>query len=139
MNFKRRRFIKALGAGAAAIAMSPSFVRAGSAQRVVVIGGGFAGATVAKYIRIWSGYSVDVTLVDAQPKHTSCVLSNLLLNRRISLSQLQIAYDELIAKYGVNVIRDTATEIKAGNQTVALQENGELGYDKLVIATGNRA
>jgi sulfide dehydrogenase [flavocytochrome c] flavoprotein subunit len=136
MNFKRRRFIKALGAGAAAIAMSPSFVRAGSAQRVVVIGGGFAGATVAKYIRIWSGYSVDVTLVDAQPKHTSCVLSNLLLNRRISLSQLQIAYDELIAKYGVNVIRDTATEIKAGNQTVALQENGELGYDKLVIATG---
>ncbi|MGB5614496.1 MAG: FAD/NAD(P)-binding oxidoreductase [Sedimenticolaceae bacterium] len=139
MKFDRRRFLQAFGASAAA-AVSPSVLRAatssGVASRVMVIGGGFAGATVAKYLRMWGGDSVAVTLVDPKVSHTSCVLSNLVLNRRMSLGELKMSYGTLSSQYGVNFIRDRAIDIDGPKRSVKLRDGGWRPYDYLVLATG---
>ena len=79
----RRHFLKLAGASTALVAADPTMLRAQSATpkgRVVVVGGGFGGATVAKYLRLWGGNSAAVTLVDANPNHVSCILSNMVLD-----------------------------------------------------------
>lgn len=135
MNINRRRLIQALGA-AAAVTVTPTAVKAAAAPRVVVIGGGFAGATAAKYLRMWSDKSIDVTLVDPNAAHTSCVLSNLVLNHRIALDQLSLNYGSLSSFYGVTVIRDRAVEVDGAGRRVRLADGGWQPYDHLVIATG---
>ena len=135
MTFDRRRFLRAFGA-AAAVSVTPTPVRAASAPRVVVIGGGFAGATVAKYLRIWSGRTLDVTLVDCSVGHVSCVLSNLVLNDQITLQELTMSHGSLSGFFGVEVIQDRAVEVDGSGKRVRLHEGGWFDYDHLVIATG---
>jgi NADH dehydrogenase FAD-containing subunit len=136
MKLNRRNFLKAAGA-TAALASAPTIAKAATAtHHVVVIGGGFGGATVAKYIRMWSGYSVNVTLVDPNTSHTSCVMSNLVLNNRTLLSKLKLHYGYLSSKYGVNVVTGKAVDINNSSQQVTLESGDMLGYDRLVIATG---
>lgn len=136
MSISRRNFLKAAGATAALLASGPRLARAAGGYRVVVIGGGFAGATVAKYLRMWSGYAIDVTLVDPNPAHTTCVLSNLVLNGRMKLSELQMPLSRLYANHGVKVLQDTAVGIDAAGHRVELAKNGWKAYDRLVLAPG---
>lgn len=135
MSFSRRRFLQAFGA-AAAISATPSLVRALNNQKIVIVGGGFAGATAAKYLRLWSGGTLDVTLVEPKANHTSCVLSNLVLNKRIALSELRLSYQTLASTYGVNVIRDRAVEIDGSGHKVRLKNNGWQTYDHMILAPG---
>ena len=135
MKFNRRRFLQAFGA-AASIAVTPSIVRANNVPRVVVVGGGFAGATVAKYLRMWSDNTIDVTLIDPNAHHTSCVMSNLVLNGRLRLRELELSYDSLRDFYGVNVVRGRVKEVKTGANEVLLEDKSTLEYERLVIATG---
>jgi len=143
MKFNRRRFLQAFGAGAA-VAATPTILRANTTgpHRVVVLGGGFAGATVAKYLRMWGGDNIAVTLVDPKASHTSCVLSNLVLNGRMRLRELKLTYDSLSSFYGVNVIRDRAVGIVDNGQggkdgwRVELKNGADLYCDRLVVATG---
>ena len=135
MKFNRRRFLQAFGA-AAAVAVTPSIVRANSVPHVVVAGGGFAGATAAKYLRMWSDKTIDVTLVDPNASHTSCVMSNLVLNRRLRLSELELSYDSLRDFYGVSVVRGRVSQVNASTNMVTLDDGSKLAYDRLVIATG---
>ncbi len=138
MSTNRREFLKALGVAPLGLITTSSILQAntGTSRHVVVVGGGFAGATVAKYIRIWSGDQVTVTLVDPKAKHTSCVMSNLVLNKRLKLRELQMSYESLSQRYGVNVLRDTAKEIDGNAQRIRLKNGGWLNYDKLVVAAG---
>jgi NADPH-dependent 2,4-dienoyl-CoA reductase/sulfur reductase-like enzyme len=135
MKFDRRRFLQAFGA-AAAVSVSPTLVRAASAPHIVVIGGGFAGATVAKYLRMWSGQTIDVTLVDPNAGHVSCVLSNLVLNDQITLQELTMSHGSLSGFFGVKVVQDRAAEVDGSGKRVRLDGAGWLNYDHLVIATG---
>ena len=135
MSVTRRNFIKAVGA-TAMLAAGPRLARAASSYRVVVIGGGFAGATVAKYLRMWSGRAIDVTLVDPNSAHTTCVLSNLVLNGRMRLSELQMPLSRLYTNHGVTVLQDTAEEINADGHQVRLASKGWVSYDRLVLAPG---
>lgn len=135
MQLNRRRFLQALSAAAAAAA-TPAVVKAANAPHVAVIGGGFAGATAAKYLRMWSDNTIDVTLVDPNVGHTSCVLSNLVLNSRISLQELTMSHASLASFYGVNVVQDRALEVDGGGKRVRLGGGSWLAYDYLIIATG---
>lgn len=135
MTINRRRFLQGFGVAAAA-SLSPNLVKAAAAPRVVVIGGGFAGATAARYLRLWSNMGVDVTLVDPNAGHVSCVLSNLVLNKRLTLQDLTLSHGSLASYYGVNVIQDRAVEVDGGGKRVRLQSAGWQPYDYLVIATG---
>lgn len=130
----RRTFVKLLGASAA-IAGAPTAVRAQTAQpRVVVVGGGFAGATVAKYLRLWSQYKV--TLVNAGSAHISCILSNQVLNGQRTLSSITFPLSTLKQKYGVEVIARKVTSIDRVAKKILLGNSTSVSYDRLILAPG---
>ncbi len=61
----------------------------GLTGRIVVVGGGMAGTTVAKYLRLWGGAGVQVTLVDTDASYTSHIMSNLVLNGSRDVASLR--------------------------------------------------
>jgi sulfide dehydrogenase [flavocytochrome c] flavoprotein chain len=137
MTMTRRQFVKWMSASAA---MSASIRHAGAATarsvgRVVVIGGGFAGATAAKYIRMW-GPDIEVTLVERNPAFVSCPLSNRVLAGLMELPDLTRDYEALQVRHGVKVIRDEVSVIDAADHSVRLANGGQLHYDRLIVAPG---
>lgn len=135
----RRRFLTLAGASAA-LAVNSTILRAQSATpaSVIVVGGGFAGATVAKYLRLWGGNSVTVTLVDTNLAHVSCILSNLVLNGSYKLANITFDYTALGQKYGVKFVQGRVEGIGvAGNRRSVTLTNGQTLYgDRIVLAPG---
>ena len=105
-------------------------------KRVVVVGGGMAGMTAAKYLRLWGGTGVQVTLVEPDAQYTSSIMSNLVLNGSRSIASLQFKRDALAAKYGVQFKSGSAAAIDAASHTVTLAGGTSLSYDRLVLAPG---
>ena len=139
MTMQRREFLKAAVAGGATtvVAGCASMGAGGSAiGKVVVIGGGYGGATAAKYIRMYSQGRVDVTLVETNPAFVSCPMSNLVLGGSRSLADITVSYDGLSRNHGVRVVRDTATAVDAEKKTVRLASGATLPYDRLVLSPG---
>lgn len=131
----RRNFLKALG-GATALASFPTILKAAtSGPRVIVVGGGFAGATAAKYLKHWSP-NLNVTLVEPKAKYQSPILSNLVLNGQLSLEQITFSYDTLAQKHGVNVVTDWVSEVDGVAQKITLGSGDVLEYDRLILAPG---
>ncbi|MDR5651076.1 NAD(P)/FAD-dependent oxidoreductase [Ruixingdingia sedimenti] len=133
MNLNRRLFI-GTGLAASALLSAPA-VLAQAKPRVVVIGGGAGGATVARYLAKDGQGALDVTLVEANPIYTTCFFSNLYLGGFQSFENLQHGYDKL-ASGGVNVITDTATAVDRAARTVTLAGGQVLPYDRLVLSPG---
>lgn len=104
--------------------------------RVVVIGGGMAGATVAKYLRLWGGTGVDVTLVERSPFYTSSIMSNLVLTGQRTLQSLQFSYGFLSNNYSVRLVQGEVVSIDAAGYFITLADGSRLDYDRLVIAPG---
>ena len=132
----RRDFMKALGAGAAAASLGGCASLANSRGRVVVIGGGYGGATAAKYIRMWSDYAVDVTLVERNPLFISCPVSNLVLAGYRSMADITLSYETLQKNHGVKLIRDEVIAIDPVKRRVTLMGGTVLAYDRLVVSPG---
>jgi NADPH-dependent 2,4-dienoyl-CoA reductase/sulfur reductase-like enzyme len=105
-----------------------------SKARVVVIGGGFGGATAAKYIRLWDP-SIDVVLVERDPEFVSCPISNLVLGGFSGMGEITRRHDTL-ERYGVRMVRDEAIAIDASKKTVRLARGGEIAYERLVVSPG---
>ena len=136
-HLSRREFLKTGAAlGAAGTLGACAGIGTSSKARVVVVGGGYAGATCAKYVRKWSDNKIDVTLVERNDKFVSCPLSNLVLGGSKDLSDLTVSYDNLSRRHGITVLRDDAVSIDPQKKTVKLASGKELGYDKLVLAPG---
>lgn len=131
-TFDRRDFLKLTGA-AAALAAAGCATTAPKA-RVVVIGGGFGGATAAKYIRMWDP-SIEVVMVERADSFISCPLSNLVLAGSKSMGDITHRHDGL-QRYGVQVVRDEATAVDATKRVVRLARGGDLAYDRLIVAPG---
>lgn len=137
MTTSRRDFLKTGGALAAAGTLSAcASVTKGASSRVVVVGGGYGGATCAKYLRMWSNNTIDVTLVERNPTFISCPLSNLVIGGSKELNDLTFGYDNLSARHGIKVLRDEAVAIDAQKRMVKLRGGPELGYDRLVVSPG---
>lgn len=140
MRMNRRTFIKLSSYGfALALASSqyPAWARASKPPlgRVVVIGGGYAGATVAKYLRMWSLGNIEVVVVEKNAQFVSCPLSNLVLGGSKSIDDLTFGYDLLKTHHGIKWVQDEVVAINADKKKVTLV-CGELTYDRLVIAPG---
>ena len=103
--------------------------------RVVVIGGGIGGATVARYLAL-SASTIDVTLVEPQRAYTTCFFSSLYLAGLRPFESLAHGYEALTKRYGVTVVHDTALSIDVAAKTVALKNGSKLAYDRLVVAPG---
>lgn len=135
----RRQFIKVstslAAAGVIAQTLPGCSKGAASKGRVVVIGGGYAGATVAKYIRLWSQGAIDVVVVEANQQFVSCPLSNLVLGGTRQINDLTFGYDALQKNHGIEWVTDMVTGVDTANKKLTLQR-GELSYDRLVIAPG---
>lgn len=128
----RRHFLKALGLGAGVIGASGIVRAVPTKPHVIVVGGGFSGATAAKYLRHWST-AVDVTLIEPNANYYSPILSNLVLNGERSLSQLSFGYTTLAQQYGINVIQDRVGTIDSVNHTVTLASGGILDLSLIHI------
>jgi NADPH-dependent 2,4-dienoyl-CoA reductase/sulfur reductase-like enzyme len=127
----RREFLK-LGV-AASTALLPLAARAqGAAPRVVVVGGGFAGASCARALRRADG-RIAVTLVEANATFTACPFSNAVIGGLRELSAQQFTYDRVAAD-GIVVARAMATAVDA--RSVTLADGAHLPYDRLVLAPG---
>ncbi len=135
-HLSRRTLLKALGLGSFAMIAPMASALANTNPKVVVVGGGFAGATAVKYLKRWGGLSVDVTLVEPNAIYHSPILSNLVLNGQKTTSSLQFTYATHQNKYGVNVINDRVLSIDKVNKTVLLSGGATIAYDKLILAPG---
>ncbi|MEK7206332.1 MAG: FCSD flavin-binding domain-containing protein [Pseudomonadota bacterium] len=139
-KISRRDFLKiASAASAAGVLGHASLARAaeggkGSA-RVVVVGGGFGGATCAKYLRRLDP-GISVTLVEPNAKYITCPFSNLVLGGLRTMDSITQSYDALRKKHGVNVMHDTVTAIDAAGKKVTLKSGKSLSYDRLVVSPG---
>ena len=113
---------------------TPTDLAPTSGRRVIVIGGGWGGATAAKYVRM-EDPSLEVILIEPNTKFVSCPFSNLVLSGVRSIGSLTFGYDALREQHGVRIIHDTATAIEPDARRVRLGR-GFLTYDRLIVAPG---
>jgi len=136
MLMKRRDFLKV---GAAAGAMASLYGCAGGGKasgHVVVVGGGYGGATIAKYLRMWSEGGVQVTLIERNPTFISCPISNLVIGGQKVMEDITVSYDGLKSKWGVRVVQDDVVAVDAAKKTISLKAGGNMSYDRLVLSPG---
>jgi sulfide dehydrogenase [flavocytochrome c] flavoprotein subunit len=130
-----RRALGHLAAASCLAKTSASAAEGRSAPRVVVIGGGAGGATVAKYLAL-ADRTLSVTLVEPKQRYTTCFFSNVYLAGLCSFDLLTHRYEALTARYGIRVIHDLAVAIDPAAKTVRLAHGASLAYDRLVVAPG---
>ena len=147
-HWTRRRFLAASGAGLGVLgagglggcagpASAPASTKGDfapkSGRRVVVIGGGWGGATAAKYVRLGDP-GIEVYLLEPGKQFVSCPFSNLVLSGVRTLDSLTFDYDGL-ARHGVKVVHEAAGAIEPDRQRVRVGE-GYLEYDRLIVSPG---
>ncbi|MEN9466181.1 MAG: Sulfide dehydrogenase [flavocytochrome c] flavoprotein chain precursor [Pseudomonadota bacterium] len=137
---KRRQFVQGVGAagslGALGLVTGCATTGGANGPKVVVVGGGYGGATAAKYVRMWSDYGIDVTLVEPNSSFISCPISNLVLGGSKTMADITTPYDNLSRRHGVRLVQDMVTRIDPEKRVVMLAGGGELPYDRLILSPG---
>src|SRR6266508_3736461 len=140
----RRDFLRSSGAGAG-LGLGAGFGLSGcagtmagdiapkSGRRVVVIGGGWGGATAARYLRM-ADPSIEVVMLEPNREFVSCPFSNLVLSGQRTIESLTLTYDGLRGR-GVKIIHDGATAIEPDTKRVRIAQ-GYVAYDRLVVSPG---
>lgn len=135
-GISRRRILA--GAGAAAFVLAPAARAAEilprNGPRVVVVGGGWGGATAAKYVRLLDP-GIEVVLVEREPAFHSCPVSNWVIGHLRAMEDITRPYDALAARHGVHVVRAEVEAVDVGARVVRTAA-GELSWDRLVLAPG---
>ena len=131
MALNRRLFLGSLTATFAA-----PMVMAQTRPRVVVVGGGAGGATIARYLAKDSKGTLDVVLVEPSRTYYTCFFSNLYLGGFQTFESLGHTYGKLASDYGINVVHDYAVDVDRDAKTVTLASGPALSYDKLVLSPG---
>ena len=133
----RRHFI---GQSAAALGMLAGFSGQARANlqkaEILVIGGGYGGATAAKYLRLFSNNTAKVTLIEPNASFISCPLSNLVIGGTRTLADLTSPYDKLSKRHGIKIIQESVTSIDPDKKVVKLSSGKTLRYDKVIVSPG---
>jgi sulfide dehydrogenase [flavocytochrome c] flavoprotein chain len=132
MKSNRRQFIGGIGALAASAFPMPAFAQA--KPKVIVVGGGPGGATVAKYVAKDGG--VDVTLVEPAKRFTTCFHSNLYLGGFKKWDEITHSYEKMTKAYGIKHLRQKAAAVDREKKLVKFASGRKLPYDRLVLAPG---
>jgi sulfide dehydrogenase [flavocytochrome c] flavoprotein subunit len=137
-TYDRRRFIKLLGGSGMMLAsFNPLTVFAQSnnpSARVIIVGGGFGGATCAKYLNMFDP-GLSVTLIEPSKRFTTCPFSNAVLSGMRDLESISYGYHAHV-KRGINVVHDKVTQIDAAAKKITLGNGEKLSYDRLVLSPG---
>lgn len=137
METNRRRFLQIAAAGGAAVTMPLSFsaCRKSPKAKVVIIGGGYAGATAARYLALWAP-DIDVTVIEQNSQFISCPQSNLVLSGARKLDDLTRQYDQLASKSSIQWVENSVTAIDSDKQQVQIGNGDKFAYDRLILAPG---
>ena len=138
-TLSRRSALKIAGAASLASTLAacatPTSPSAKTLGHVVVVGGGFGGATAAKYLRMWSQGEIAVTLIERQTNFISCPMSNLVIGGSKTIADLTMSYEGL-RKLGVKVITGEVAAIDAAKNSVRLATGANIAYDRVVVSPG---
>ncbi len=133
----RRHFI---GHSAATLGLLAGFSGQARANlqkaEILVIGGGYGGATAAKYLRLFSNNTAKVTLIEPNASFVSCPLSNLVIGGSRKLAELTSPYDNLSKRHGIKIIQDSVASIDPDKKTAKLASGKTLPYDKVIVSPG---
>jgi len=138
-GLRRRDFLQLAAAAAAAAVASRECIaatRAGPKARVLIVGGGFAGASCALHLRS-ANPALDVTLVDPDDRYVTCPMSNSVLVGLRGLGSITVSRDAL-ERRGVTLVADRVEAIDAEQRRARLGRGAVLAYDRLVMAPGIR-
>ena len=137
---KRRQFIQTASAtsalGAMGLMSGCATMGGSNGPKVVVVGGGYGGATAAKYVRMWSDYGIQVTLIEPNASFISCPISNLVIGGSKTMADITTSYDNLVKRHGVNLVKDYVTQIDPDKRVVKLAGGSEVPYDRLILSPG---
>jgi sulfide dehydrogenase [flavocytochrome c] flavoprotein subunit len=136
MTLNRRHFLGATAALSASLAAPTVWGASHGRPKVVVIGGGAGGATVARYIAKDSDGGVDVTLIEPTRTYYTCFFSNLYIGGFRDFESIGHSYGGLASDYGVNVVHDWATGVDRDTKTVTTAGGNSFAYDALVVSPG---
>ena len=129
----RRHVVGGIAASAAASAPAAP-AHAQTAARIVVIGGGFGGASCARALKRIDSKLL-VTLIEPNRVFTACPFSNEVIAGLRELGAQQFGYDKIVAE-GVTLIAQAATTIDPRMRTIGLADGTSLAYERLVLAPG---
>jgi sulfide dehydrogenase [flavocytochrome c] flavoprotein chain len=104
--------------------------------RVLVVGGGYGGATAAKYVRLFSDQKIEVVLVEPGDAFVSCPISNLVLGGHKTIADVTTSYATLERNHGVRIVKDMVASIDPAKKTATLASGPVIAYDKLVLSPG---
>jgi sulfide dehydrogenase [flavocytochrome c] flavoprotein subunit len=107
-----------------------------SKARVLVVGGGYGGATAAKYLRLFSEQKLDVVLVEPGDAFVSCPVSNLVIGGHRTIADVTTRYDALERRHGVRIVKDMVASIDPARKVAVLASGPTIAYDKLVLSPG---
>lgn len=133
MALSRRAFFAA--ATLPATLSAPSLARAqAGAGRVVIIGGGFGGASAARFARD-NFPALDITLIERSRTFTTCPYGNLVLAGRRDMNSITFGYEKLAAR-GVRVVHQSVVAVDAAAKQVRLADGAQVPYDRLIMSPG---
>lgn len=138
-SLSRRRLLKSIGQTSAAGVLLSSVIHAPlfaqkSAGRVVVVGGGFGGATAVKYLKLRNP-ALDVTLIEPAATYYTCPFSNMYLGGLRTFDQLAQNFDAL-RTMGIRIVQQLASDVDTPSRSVKLADGQSIAYDKLVLSPG---
>jgi len=142
LDVRRREWLKrtsALGALVAPFGLAGCASLSGGVPekaRVLVVGGGYGGATTAKYLRIFSQNKIDVVLIEPEDRFVSCPMSNLVLGGSKQLADITVPYGSLTKAHGITVVKDRVSAIDTAGKFATLASGPRIRYDKLVLSPG---
>ena len=138
MTINRRNFLQAgavIAAGGVATMTGCASVGGSSGPKVVIVGGGYGGATAAKYIKMW-GPTIDVTIIERNTSFISCPISNLVLGGSQTMADITVSYDVLQKKYGVKIVNGDATAVDVEKKVVRMANGDAIPFDRVILSPG---
>ncbi|PPD34771.1 MAG: flavocytochrome c sulfide dehydrogenase flavin-binding protein [Methylomonas sp.] len=131
----RRHFLKFSAAGGALLTGCAPFQVKDTKAHVVVIGGGFGGATAAKTLRLLDA-NLKITLIEPKTQYVTCPGSNWLFAGITNLTQLSVDYRTLQVQYDIDLVTQSVATIERNIRQIRLTNGDSIGYDRLILSPG---
>ncbi|OAI18446.1 flavocytochrome c sulfide dehydrogenase flavin-binding protein [Methylomonas lenta] len=134
-GLSRRQFLQAAVAGVLPLSGCRKWLQTATKAHVVVVGGGFAGATVAKTLRLLDS-AIKVTIIEPKSYYITCPASNWLFADLITQQQLSVSYQALKDNYAVDILTDRVAVIESARRRICLASGQQISYDRLILSPG---